>query len=62
MTWLPLLLGAVLGLGVLLVWRGFRILSDRSRSERDRRAGFWWLNGGLALVALSVFAFTRSAR
>ena len=58
----PLLLGALLGLGALLVWRGFRILSDRTRSDPDRRKGFWWLNGGLALIALSALAFTYASR
>lgn len=62
MSWLPILLGVLLGVGGLLVWWGLGILSDRSRGEAERRKGFWWLNGGFALIALSVLAFTMDAR
>lgn len=62
MPWLPVLLGLLLGLGALLVWRGVGILSDRKRADADRRKGFWWLNGGFALIAVSVVIFTMDAR
>jgi hypothetical protein len=58
---LPPLLGVLLGAGLLLAWRGFRILADRARAPAARRKGFWWLNGGLALVALSALALSLSA-
>lgn len=60
--WLPFALGALLGLGGLLAWRGFRLVADKSRVEADRRKGFWWLNVGLALAAVSMVAFTLAAK
>jgi hypothetical protein len=62
MDWVPLALGAMLGFGVLLAYQGVRRLVDKSLDEQSRRAGFWRLNGGLVLIALSVIAFTRIAR
>ena len=59
---LPPLLGALLGAGVLAALRGFRIIGDRKRAAPERRGGIWWLNGGLALVALSVALFTLRMR
>lgn len=61
-NWQPLVLGTLLGVGVLCVWRGLRILADRRRDDPARRGGFWWLNGGLALIAASVMVFTLSVR
>lgn len=58
----PLVLGTLLGLGVLCAWRGLRILSDKQRDDPSRRKGFWWLNGGLALIAASVVVFSLSVR
>lgn len=59
---IPSLLGVLLGAGGLMAWRGFRLLSDRKRDDPARRTGFWWLNGGLALIALSVVLFTLRMR
>lgn len=59
MSWIPLLLGALLGLGVMLIFQGLRTLGDKSLDEQGRRKGFWRLNAGLVLIALSVVAFTR---
>lgn len=56
-----LILGAALGAGVLCALRGVAILADKARPEAARRQGFWWLNGGLALIAISVFVFSRGA-
>ncbi len=61
MSGLPVVLGLVLGAGVVLVWQGLRILSDTARAEEGRRRGFWRLNTGLMLIAVSVIAFLRSA-
>ncbi len=52
-------LGVALGLGVVLVVRGLRHLSDKSLDLDARRKGYWALNAGLALVAGSVVVFSR---
>lgn len=54
----PLALGAMLGAGLLLVVAGLRLLANRRLDERRRRQGFWPLNGGLLLVAASVYLFS----
>ena len=59
---IPPLLGGLLGAGVLAALRGFRIIGDRKRAAPERRKGYWWLNGGLALIALSVVLFTMRMR
>lgn len=59
---LPPLLGVLLGAGALGVWHGLRIIADKARDAAGRRKGFWWLNGGLVLIALSVFIFSMRAR
>lgn len=58
MTVVPILLGAVLGLGVLLCWQGFRIMIDRKLRDADRRKGLWRLNAGLVLAVGSMVAFS----
>ena len=55
---LPPLLGVLLGAGALLTWHGFRIITGKTRDAAARRKGFWWLNAGLVLIALSVLAFS----
>jgi len=52
-------LGLMLGAGVLLAMQGFAAILDKKRSETDRRKAMWKLNGGLALAAISMFAFAR---
>ncbi len=52
-------LGLMLGAGILLAMQGFAAILDRTRSETDRRKAMWKLNGGLALAAISMFAFAR---
>jgi len=52
-------LGLALGLGVLLVVRGLRRLSDKTLDPEARRKGYWALNAGLALMAGSVVVFSR---
>lgn len=49
-------LGLALGAGVLLTFRGAKRLADKSLPSKQRRAGFWWLNGGLLLAAASMVA------
>ncbi len=62
MNWLTIVLGAMLGYGALLTWQGLRIVIDRELPGESRRKGYWRLNGGLVLVAVSVIAFGRFAR
>lgn len=50
--------GIVLGLGVLLAWRGFRVVIDKQQSPEARRKAMWKLNGGVALAAVSVVGIT----
>ena len=61
MAWTPWLLGAGLGAGCLLVFLGLRRLMDRRLDEAARRRGFWPLNGGLLLAALSMYLMTQQA-
>ncbi len=60
MNWLPVVLGLLLGFGAVLTWQGFRKLIDRELAEAVRRKGFWRLNAGLVLIALSVIAFGQT--
>jgi hypothetical protein len=62
MQLLPVALGALLGLGGLLIWRGFRTVIDKSLSDVVRRKGFWSLNIGLTMVAISIIAFGMNTR
>lgn len=55
-------LGLMLGLGGLLTWQGLRTLINRDLADADRRKGFWRLNAGLVLVAVSVIAFGQAVR
>ena len=51
---LPTLMGLAAGGGALLIWYGIGRLRDRARPESERRKGWWGVNLGLALVALSM--------
>lgn len=51
----PALLGALLGAGVLLVFMGARTLTNKNYDEGRRNKGFWPLNAGLLLAALSMY-------
>ena len=51
----PAVLGALLGAGVLLVFMGFRTLTNKNYDEDRRKKGFWPLNAGLILAALSMY-------
>ena len=48
-------LGALLGAGVLLVFMGFKTLTNKNYDEVRRKKGFWPLNAGLILAALSMY-------
>ena len=52
----------MLGCGGLLTWLGFGTLINRDLADADRRKGFWRLNAGLVLVAVSVIAFGQAVR
>ena len=51
----PAVLGALLGAGVLLVFMGFRTLTNKNYDEVRQKKGFWPLNAGLILAALSMY-------
>ena len=55
MTAAPAILGALLGAGVLLVFMGVRTLTNKNYGEDRRKKGFWPLNAGLILAALSMY-------
>ena len=61
MNWLTALLGGLLGYGIMLAFQGLRVVMNKELAEAARRKGFWKLNGGLALVAVSVIAFANGA-
>ena len=52
-----LILGAILGAGVLLIAKGFGNLTNIKFEEEKRKRGFWPLNAGLILVAVSIYLF-----
>lgn len=56
----PLVLGGLLGAGVLFVVMGLRTLTNQKLDDPARRRGFWPLNVGLLLVAVSVYLFVTS--
>jgi len=51
----PAVLGALLGAGVLLAFMGIRTLTNRNYDDDRRKKGFWPLNAGLILAALSMY-------
>ena len=52
---MPALLGAALGAGLLLVVMGFRTLTNKNYDDDRRKKGFWPLNAGLILAAVSMY-------
>ena len=60
MTATPAILGGMLGAGLLLIVMGLRTLTDKARDDRGRKRGFWPLNAGFVLVALSLYLFATS--
>lgn len=59
MNWESIVPGLLLGLGAVLIWKGFRKLTDKSLAEDERRRGFWPLNGGFLMVAVSIILVLR---
>ncbi|MFT5486568.1 MAG: hypothetical protein ACI9JL_001759 [Paracoccaceae bacterium] len=57
MDFIPLLMGAALGGGLLLVVIGFRTLTNKELDEDHRKRGFWPLNAGLVLACVSMYLF-----
>lgn len=55
-----LILGAILGAGVLLIAMGFGNLTNRKFDEEKRKRGFWPLNAGLILAAVSIYLFATA--
>ena len=55
MSWISIVLGFVLGAGALLGFSGFRTLVNKTLDATARRRGYWPLNGGLILMAVSVY-------
>ena len=55
MQWAPYILGAALGAGSLLILGGLRTLTNKRLDEAARKRGYWPLNGGLLLAAVSMY-------
>lgn len=55
MNWMPIVLGLALGAGAWLFFSGFRTLLNKALDEAGRKRGFWPLNGGLVLMAVSMY-------
>jgi len=52
--WFPYLLGALGGLGVLLVYYGLKRVTDKARPDTQRKQGLWMVNGGVVALAVSM--------
>lgn len=55
-----MVLGLALGGGALLSYRGFRKLTNKELDDASRRSGFWSLNGGLVLMAVSMVLIVQA--
>lgn len=55
-----MVLGLALGGGALLSYRGFRKLTNKELDDAARRSGFWSLNGGLVLMAVSMVMMVQA--
>lgn len=60
MSYMPAILGALLGAGVLLTVMGVRTLTNKNLDEAARKRGFWPLNAGLILAAVSMYLFATA--
>jgi hypothetical protein len=59
MNWDSTVLGAILGLGCVFVFRGVGTLRNKELDATARRKGFWPLNAGLTLIAVSAVLIVR---
>jgi len=59
-SYMPAILGALLGAGVLLTVMGVRTLTNKNLDEAARKRGFWPLNAGLILAAVSMYLFATA--
>ncbi len=59
MSWTPIVLGVALGAGALLGFTGLRTLMNKQLDEAVRKRGYWPLNGGLVLMAVSVYVMVQ---
>ncbi len=57
---IPTVLGLALGSGVLLIFYGVRRLMNKELDEAARRKGFWPLNAGLILAAVSMYLMVQA--
>ncbi|MBM3486115.1 MAG: hypothetical protein FJX67_05715 [Alphaproteobacteria bacterium] len=58
MPWQAAALGLLLGIGVLLAVQGFAAVSDKARSEPERKKGMLKLNAGIVCAAVSMYLFS----
>jgi hypothetical protein len=59
--YLPYLLGALGGGGVLFAWYGFKAMRDPEASAAKRRLGLAGVNIGVVMVAASFYLLSRSS-
>jgi hypothetical protein len=57
---LSTILGVALGGGALLIFVGMRKLTNRELDDAARRKGFWPLNAGLVLAAVSMYLMLQA--
>jgi hypothetical protein len=60
MSWTPIVLGLALGAGVWLGVAGLKTLMNKSLDDAARKRGFWPLNGGLILIAVSMYFMVQA--
>ncbi|HUT51295.1 MAG TPA: hypothetical protein VM325_18345 [Alphaproteobacteria bacterium] len=58
-TYLPYLLGALAGSGVLAAWYGLKAVRDPEATTGRRRLGLVAVNVGVVLAAASLFLLSR---
>jgi nitric oxide reductase large subunit len=51
---LPFVYGGFGGVGVLLVYYGFRRATAKERAAPARRTGLWMMNGGMILIGATL--------
>ena len=54
MNWVSTVLGAILGIGCVFIYRGIRTMRNKELNDAGRRKGLWLLNAGLALIAVTM--------